>query len=144
MEISPISDECRPGDSYSGEPLELAEMMHGHISMSIKLCGFDTGLIWLVQLVMCSTVRCRYNAANFPAHIHKRHPIAHPPVWTSYGVSFVDPISDRCSATVPVIIYVISYNIGPRYNGTRLYSPRNLYLATNNLQMAILWLNYEY
>ena len=25
------------------------------------------------------------------------------------------------SASVPVIIHVISYNIGPRYNGTRLY-----------------------
>ena len=38
-----------------------------------------------------------------------------------YGVSFVDPASDRYSAWVHVIIYVIFYNIGLRYNGTRLY-----------------------
>ena len=36
-------------------------------------------------------------------------------------MSFVDPASDRYSAWVPVIIHVISYNIGPRYNGTQLY-----------------------
>ena len=36
-------------------------------------------------------------------------------------MSFVDPASDWYSASVPVIIYVISYNNGPRYNGTRLY-----------------------
>ena len=38
----------------------------------------------------------------------------------SYGVSFVDPASDWYSASVPVIINVTSYNIGPHYNGTRL------------------------
>ena len=37
-----------------------------------------------------------------------------------YGVSFVDPAYDWYSASVPVIIYVISYNIGP-HNGTQLY-----------------------
>ena len=36
-------------------------------------------------------------------------------------MSFVDPVSDWYSASVPVFIYVISYNIGPRYNGTQLY-----------------------
>ena len=43
------------------------------------------------------------------------------PVRARCGVSFVDPASDRYFATVPVVIYAISYNIGPRYNGTRLY-----------------------
>ena len=39
-----------------------------------------------------------------------------------YGVvSFVDPAFDWYSASVPVIIYVISYHIGLRYDGTRLY-----------------------
>ena len=38
-----------------------------------------------------------------------------------YGVSFVDPASDWYSTSIPLIIYVMSYNIGPRYNGTRLY-----------------------
>ena len=33
----------------------------------------------------------------------------------------MDPVSDWYSASVSVIIYVISYNIGPHYNGTGLY-----------------------
>ena len=37
-----------------------------------------------------------------------------------YGVSLVEPASDWYSAPVPVIMYAIFYNIGPRYNGTRL------------------------
>ena len=36
----------------------------------------------------------------------------------SYGMSFVDLASDWYSASVPVIIFVISYNIGPCYKGT--------------------------
>ena len=38
-----------------------------------------------------------------------------------YGVFIVEPVSDWYSVSVPVIIYVISYNIGLRYNGTELY-----------------------
>ena len=33
------------------------------------------------------------------------------PVRPRYGVSFVDPASDWCSASVPAIIYAISYDI---------------------------------
>ena len=36
-------------------------------------------------------------------------------------MSFVHPAFDWYSVSVPVIIYVISYDIGPRYNGTRMY-----------------------
>ena len=36
-------------------------------------------------------------------------------------MSFLDPVSDWYSASVPVISYVIYYTIGPRYNGTRLH-----------------------
>ena len=64
-------------------------------------------------------VQCRYNAVNVLTNIHKRHPRARP-----YGVSFVNPAPDWYSASVLVIIYVISYNIGPRYNSTRLYLTR--------------------
>ena len=45
-----------------------------------------------------------------------------------YGVSFVDPAPDWYSASVPVIIYVISYNIGLRYNDNRLFTE---YIAEN-------------
>ena len=59
--------------------------------------------------IQCSAVITRSH------NIHKIHSIACP--WGS----FVDQVSDWYSASVPVIIYVISHNIGQRYNGTRLY-----------------------
>ena len=43
------------------------------------------------------------------------------PVRARYGVYFVNLASEWYSASVPVIIYTISYNIGSRYNGTQLY-----------------------
>ena len=64
------------------------------------------------------TVQCRYNAVNFLINIHKSHPIARPWLWSF----FVNPASDWYSASVPVIIYVIFYNIRQHYNITRLYN----------------------
>ena len=66
-------------------------------------------------------MQCRYNVVNFLTNIHKRHPIPRP-VRARYGVSFVDPASDCYCVPVSVVIYVLSYNIGPRYNGTALYN----------------------
>ena len=43
------------------------------------------------------------------------------PVRVRHGVSFLYQASDWYSASVPVIVYIIYYNIGSRYNGTRLY-----------------------
>ena len=47
------------------------------------------------------------------------------PVRARYGVSFLDPASDWHWASIPAIIHAISYYIGPRYNGTRLYYERD-------------------
>ena len=63
---------------------------------------------------------CHYNAVTFLTNFHKRHPIDRP-LRASYGVSSLDPTSDWYFVTVPLIIYVISYNIGPHYNSTGLY-----------------------
>ena len=60
------------------------------------------------------TMGCRYNAVNFLTNCHKRHRMVHS--------SFVDSASYWYSPSVPAIIYAISNYIGPRYNGTRLYS----------------------
>ena len=54
------------------------------------------------------TVQCCYNAVNSQKTPHSS------PIRMRYGVSFVDPASDWYHAPVPVIIYVISYNIGPQ------------------------------
>ena len=43
------------------------------------------------------------------------------PVRAKYGVCFVGQPSDWHSASVPAIIYAISYYTGPHYNGTRLW-----------------------
>ena len=56
-------------------------------------------------------VQCHYNTVNFLINIHKRHPHSLA-LKGRYGVSFVDPSSEWDSASVPVIIYIKSYNIG--------------------------------
>ena len=62
-----------------------------------------------------STAQCCDNAVNFLQNPHDTHPKARP--W----VSVVIIISDSLSATVIAVSYVISWNIRPRYNATRLY-----------------------
>ena len=64
--------------------------------------------------IQCSVVITR------PIHKYSQNTPHSSPVRTRYGVYFVNPASDWYSASVLVIIYVISYNIGSRYNGTRL------------------------
>ena len=53
-------------------------------------------------------------------------------------MSFVDPASSWYHALVPVIIYVISYNIGPRYNGTRL-QPNDAKSTQEDENIAHVW-----
>ena len=60
-------------------------------------------------------------------HKHSQNTSHSSPVRTSYGVSDFDLASCWYSASVLEVIYVISYNIGPRYNGTRLYSVNYAY-----------------
>ena len=65
-------------------------------------------------------VRCRYIAVNF-FHTYSQKTPHSSPVRARYGLSLVHPSSDWYSDSIPVIISAISYNIGPLYNGTRLY-----------------------
>ena len=101
----------------------------------IRICVMCTLILtWYVSLVKyldydclsphlgrlkCSTVRCRFNAVNFIKN-YLQKTLHSSPVRARYGVS-VDPTSNWHAASVSVIIYVISYYIGPGYNGTRLY-----------------------
>ena len=66
-------------------------------------------------------MQCHYNVVNF-FQKYSQKTTHSSPIRPRYGVSFVDPASDWYFASLPVIIYVISYNIGPCHNGTRLYS----------------------
>ena len=65
-------------------------------------------------------MRCRYNAVDFLNKYSQKTPYSSP-VWARYGVSFVDTASEWYSAWFSAIIYIISYYIGARYNGTWLY-----------------------
>ena len=65
------------------------------------------------------------------------------PVRARYGVSFMNPTSDWYSASVHVIVHVISYNIWviwprPRYNGTRLHVK---YFYSHNFSKHISWID---
>ena len=81
-------------------------------SRTLWTCVLGPGWSWIsliIYVMVPYIVQCCYNAFNFLTNIHKKDPIACPLACDWY------------SASVPVIIYVISYNIAPHYNGTRLY-----------------------
>ena len=105
---------------HTKHPLMLAIICAIMANVYSDLCTMNKiSLIIVVLLQNYSfeyTMQWRYNAVNFLTIIHKWSPIARP-----FG-RFVDP--DWYSASVIVIIYVISYIIGPHYNGTRLYWSR--------------------
>ena len=62
------------------------------------------------------TVRCRSNAVDFLQNPHNRHPIARP--WGRGTGCLFWELTHSVSASV--VVYVVSYGIGPRYNGTWL------------------------
>ena len=105
--------------------------------MPLLLAGFDHGtlqryrlrLILIVQRIsmklQCQTDEYLYRYSAMPSwrgtFCHKYSEKATPKL-AHEGGSFVGPPSGWYSASVPGILYVISYNIGPHYNGTRLYN----------------------
>ena len=65
-------------------------------------------------------MQCRYDTANFLQNPHDRHPIAHP--WgRDMGCLLWEFNSDIHFASVTVMVYAISFEIGPCYNGIWLY-----------------------
>ena len=82
--------------------------------------------LYVKDIVWIHTLRCRYNAVKF-CQILPRNTAHSSPVMARYVVSFVDPASDWYSASLLVIKYLMSYDIGPRYNATRLYLVFNSY-----------------
>ena len=60
----------------------------------------------------CCTLHIQYDAIIIGSILSLKT-LHSSPIRERYGVSFVDPASDWYSAWVPVIIYVISYSIGP-------------------------------
>ena len=80
--------------------------------------GWSSGEAWHADKWTYSAVplkRCQFSLKYSQKTPHSS------PVRARYGVYFVNAASDWYSASVPVIIYVISYDSGARYNGTRLH-----------------------
>ena len=70
---------------------------------------------------LSNTVRYRYNATNFLQNPHQRHSIARP-FRARYGVSSVVSNSVLYSASFSSMMCTILSYVGPRCNGTPLYS----------------------
>ena len=64
-------------------------------------------------------MRCRCNAVN--PNSSQQTPHNSSPVRAGYGVSFVSLKSELATDGIIAGLYVISWYIGPRYNGIRLY-----------------------
>ena len=66
-----------------------------------------------------NTVRCRYNAVNFPQNPYKIHPIARPV--RGYGEVWDVYCGLKRWFILRLVMYAISCHTGSRYNGTQLY-----------------------
>ena len=84
-----------------------------------------------VTYIQCGTVITR----SFFFQKYSRKAPHSSPVGARYGVSFVGSAPEWYSASVPAMIYAICWYIGPRYNGTRLYSS-----AIRAMCHALLWI----
>ena len=90
-------------------------MLHVVIDKHVQYMYYDVISSWWF-VIQCSAVITQPILKKYSQKIPHSSPLR-----ARYGVSSVDPSFDWYSASVPVNIYVISYNIGPCYNGTRLY-----------------------
>ena len=99
---------------WLGEWLDVTILLRCHIIVSVLFISCCH-----LRFSFENIVRYRYDEVNFLTISRKRPHSSS--ARARYGVPFVDPASNWHSASDPVSIYVISYNIRSRYNGTRLY-----------------------
>ena len=85
-------DNCESRYYFCESVFAIMCIVYGRIHQSVSVLYHISN-----KTAQPSAVRCRYNAVNYLTNIHNIHPI------------------------VPVIINVVYYNFGPRYNGTLLY-----------------------
>ena len=95
-------DPCRTTAKHNQVPIICGQFMGCTVRTSDHLILCGAVIMWSIS------------------HKYSQKTSHSSPARARYGVSFVYPTSDWYSASVPVIINVISYNIRLRYNGTRL------------------------
>ena len=83
---------------------------------------------------------CRYSAVNFLTNIHKRHPIARPLGRGMGCLLWIQHLID-IMPLFPQLFIWISYNIGPRYNGTRLYYDLLMCYCITAIGQKLIWIN---
>ena len=112
---------------------------HGYLSQSrlhfIKVTRLDQRQSGLSAYKLCWLslqiyTQCGAVITRLISHKYSQNIPYSSPVRARYVVSFLNPASHWYCASVPVIIYVISYNFGLRYNGTRLYI-KTIYIPTS-------------
>ena len=91
--------------------------------------NLHVSLPWDVLLVSYK-VRCRHNVVHSTHNSHKIHTTARQLCWNP----------DLYSA-VTVVMFVISWYMGPRYNGIRLHIHTNKYVYNMLYQRISVWLN---
>ena len=89
-----------------------------------------------LRMVQCRVVMARSTLLKIPTETPHSSPVR-----ASYGVSFVGSHSDLYSASVTAVMHTISFHIGPRYNGTRLYSTQTKH-CTDMFRLA--WFSLAY
>ena len=109
--VKPYLNQCWPRRMTPSGLHELTE-----------ICLYGNIKYWCILSVSesPSLLVLHHNGSIVQTNIHKRHPIARP-IGRGMGVFCGSSNWLVFCASVPVIIHVIFDNIGPRYNGTRLY-----------------------
>ena len=77
--------------------------------------------VFLIVLMNCVRINCgAFITQSIFSQVFTKTPNSLP-LRARYWVSYVGPVFDWYSASVPTIIYGISYYTGPHYNATWLY-----------------------
>ena len=85
---------------------------------SVRYAFANTISVWKWSILVLWTINIQSTVIT-RSHLSKTHHSS--PVRVTYGMSFVDSISDLCSAPATAVIYAISCYTGPNHNGTQQY-----------------------
>ena len=91
-------------------------------SVSLSTHEFDQDILksnYIIYIYIIYIYCGAFKTQSIFSQIFTKQPMAR---LLGRGIEYsIDPASYRYSALVPVVIYVISYNFGPSFNGTRSY-----------------------
>ena len=89
------------------------------------------------RVLRFTSVQCHYKAVIYLTNIHKDNSSL---VKARYGVSFMGPPSDWYSASVPAIIYAISYQIITALDCIK--KDKNILISQSNTWLLMTWVRF--